>query len=136
MLQSYSLRPSLQMLEAWLKHRPIGGGSVTVTYFAPYTSAPTILQQYTSPRNLVIATVLAGLAADVQAIVTHDFQLSPAEITLNYPLVTLTPLDGNDITSPWFEVSQNPNFTVLGKGSTAVGSLTKVIIQRPGSQAR
>jgi hypothetical protein len=133
---SYLKRPTLRQIEEWLKVRKIGGGAVTVAYQAPYTTAPTILQQYTSPRSLVIATVLAGLAADVQAIVTHDFQLSAAEITLNYPVVVLTPLDGNAITSPWFEVSQNPNYTVLGKGTTAAGSLTKVSIFRPATQIR
>jgi hypothetical protein len=130
------MRYTHEQLRVWLKTRPIRGGAVTVTYFAPYTAAPTILQQYTSPRSLVIATVLAGLAADVQAIITHDFQLSAAEITLNYPVVVLTPLDGNAITSPWFEVSQNSNYTVLGKGSTAAGSLTKVSIFRPATQIR
>lgn len=133
---SYRRRPTLQLLEEWLRVRKIGGGAVTVAYQAPYTTAPTTFQQYTSPRNLVIATVLAGLAADVQAIITHDFNLSAAEITLNYPVVVLTPLDGNAITSPWFEVSQNPNYTVLGKGTTAVGALTKVAIMRPATQVR
>jgi hypothetical protein len=133
---SYLYRPTLQRLESWLKTHKIGGGVVTVAYQAPYTTAPTTLQQYTSPRSLVIATVLAGLAADVQAIITHDFNLSAAEITLNYPVVVLTPLDGNAITSPWFEASQNPNYTVLGKGTTAVGSLTKVSIMRPATQVR
>lgn len=133
---SYHFRPTLQQLGAWLKRHAIRGGAVTVAYFAPYTTAPTILQQYTSPRSLVIATVLAGLAADVQAIITHDFQLSASELSLNYPVVILTPLDGNAITSPWFEVSQNANYTVLGKGSTAVGALTKVSIMRPASQIR
>jgi hypothetical protein len=133
---SYFKRPSLQHLKDWLAVRKIAGGTVTVAYQAPYTAAPTIFQQYTSPRSLVIATVLAGAASDVLAIITHDFQLSAAEITLNYPVVVLTPLDGNAITSPWFEVSQNPNYTVLGKGSTAVGALTKVSILRPASQIR
>jgi hypothetical protein len=72
----------------------------------------------------------------VLAIITHDFQLTPTELSLNYPVVILTPLDGNEITSPWFEVSQHPDYTVLGKGTTAVGALTKVAIMRPASQIR
>lgn len=110
--------------------------SVTVIYKAPYTTAPTKVQQHYSPRNLVIATVQASAAGDVQAIITHDFGLSAAELALGYPLVSITPEDGNAITSPWFEISQHANFTVLGKGTTAAGALSKVAIQRPASQVR
>jgi hypothetical protein len=134
--KSYTHRPTLGELREWLKTHTIAGGVVAVAYFAPYTTAPTIFQQYTSPRSLVIATVLAGAASDVLAIITHDFQLTPTELSLNYPVVILTPLDGNAITSPWFEVSQHPDYTVLGKGTTAVGALTKVAIMRPASQIR
>lgn len=110
--------------------------TVTLKYLAPYTSAPTAAQQRSSPRNLVIATVLAGAAGDALQIITHNFGLAAAEITLGYPVVTLTPEDGNAITSPWFEISENPNYTVLGKGTTAAGALTKVAISRPPTQVR
>lgn len=110
--------------------------SVTVTYKAPYTTAPTTAQQHYTPKNLVIATVAASVAGDTQAIITHNFGLSAAELALDYPLVAITPQDGNEITSPWFEISQAPNFTVLGKGTTATGGTVKVAIQRPASQIR
>lgn len=129
-------RPSMEQLAAWLKTHKIAGGSVTVTYKAPYTSAPTAVQQHYTPKNLVIATVSASLAADTQAIITHNFGLSAAELLLDYPLVAITPQDGNEITSPWFEVSQASNYTVLGKGTTAAGGTVKVAIQRPASQIR
>lgn len=129
-------RPSLRFLDEWLKIRKIAGGTVTVTYKAPYTTAPTLVQQHYKPSNLVIATVSSNSAADTQAIVTHDFGLSAAELLLDYPLVQLTPLDGNEITSPWFEVSQASDYTVLGKGTTAAGGAVKVAIQRPASIIR
>jgi hypothetical protein len=110
--------------------------SVTVTYKAPYTTAPTKVQQHYHPKSLVIATVAAGASSDALAIITHDFGLSAAELALDYPVVTITPLDGDDITSPWFEVSQNPNYTVLGKGTVAQGGAVKVAISRPPTSIR
>ena len=104
--------------------------AVTVSYKAPYASAPTALQQHNSPRNTIIATVAAGLAADAQAIVTHNFGLTNAQITSGYPVVILTPQDGNEITSPWYETSQHANYTVLGKGTTAAGGTIKAEIMR------
>jgi hypothetical protein len=110
--------------------------TVTVTYRAPYTTAPTKVQQHYTPKNTVIATVQAGSAGDTQAIVTHDFGLSNAEITQGFPLVLITPEDGNAITSPWFEISQASDYTILGKGTTAAGALSKVAIMRPATITR
>jgi len=110
--------------------------SVTLTYRAPYSSAPTLVQQHYKPKNLVIATVLAGAASDAQVIITHDFGLTSQDLAMGYPLVTITPEDGNSITSPWFEASQAHDYTVLGKSTVDVGGQVKVGISRPPTSIR
>jgi hypothetical protein len=103
---------------------------VTVTYSAPYSTPPTLVQQHYTPNNKVIATVSASSSSDAQAIITHDFGFSAAELALGYPAtVTITPDDGNEITSPWFVASQAPNYTVLGKGTTAAGGKVTVYLE-------
>jgi len=112
-------------------------GTVTITYLWPYTVAPTAAQmQGANPNYTVIATVSASAAADTSAVITHDFGLTAAEITQGFPVVTLVPQDGNEITSAWFEASENPNYTILQKGTVAAGGTQKVVIQRPHTIGR
>jgi|SRR5579871_3536033 len=110
--------------------------AVTITYLAPYTTAPTRNQMIGKPNNTVVATVQASAAADTSAVITHDMNISAADITQGFPIVTIVPQDGNEITSPWFEASENPNYTVLQKGTVAASGLAKVFIQRPFSPTR
>jgi hypothetical protein len=103
--------------------------AVTVSYKSPYTSAPTLVQQHYTPQNQVIATVVAGLASDTVAIITHDFGLTAAELLLGYPSVQITRIaDEGQQTSPWWESSENPNYTVLEKNATSAGVAVKVVI--------
>lgn len=78
----------------------------------------------------VIATVAAGAAADTSALITHAFALPNADISQGFPVVTLTPLDSNSITSPWFVASQNPNYTVLQKNTVDTTGTVQVTIDR------
>ena len=111
-------------------------GVVTITFLFPYTTAPTAAQQAAVPHSTVVATVVAGAASDTSAVITHNFNLSAAEITQGFPTVILQPQDSNEITSPWFEASENPNYTVLQKNTTAAGGTEKVTIMRPPTNTR
>src|SRR5271156_57976 len=107
-------------------------GAVTITYLYPGTVAPPAIPS-PLPQNTVIATVSASAAADTSAVITHQFALANSEITQGFPQVSIVAQDSNEITSPWFEASENPNYTVLQKGTVAAGGVAKVFIQRPHS---
>ena len=108
-------------------------GAITVTYLFPYTSAPTAAQQAAALHSTVVATIASSAAADTQAIVTHNFNMATADITHGFPTPILTPQDNNEITSAWFEVSENPNYSVFGKGVLTASGTQKVTILRPTS---
>jgi hypothetical protein len=105
---------------------PLGGGNV----------APTVAQMILTEYSTVVATVSASAAGDTSAIITHDFGLPASDISAGFPQLTLVPQDASEITSSWFELSENPNFTILGKGTVAAGGAVKVFIQRPHSIVR
>lgn len=111
-------------------------GAVTISYLSPYTTAPTVNQMLGTPNSTVVATVVASAAADTSAVITHDFGLANSEITQGFPTVVISPLADPEITSGWWEASQNPNYTVLQKNTTAAGVLTKVTITRPSTLVR
>lgn len=110
--------------------------AVTTTYLYPQTAAPTGAQMNVNRKNTLVATVLAGAAADTSAIITHAFNLTAAEITQGFPTVVLTAQDGNQITSPWYLASQNPNYTILQKGTVAAGGQVIATISRPHTIVR
>jgi hypothetical protein len=109
-------------------------GAVTINYLYPVTAVGSLPNP--NPQCLVIATVQASAAADTSAVITHNFNYAPGEITSGFPMVVIVPQDGNEITSPWYEASENPNFTVLQKSTTAAGGLAKVFVDRRWSGAR
>jgi len=108
-------------------------GAVTISYLYPTTVAPTLAQMQNF--NMVIATVASTSTADTSAVITHDFALTAAEISQGFPEVEWIPQDQSEITSSWFELSENPNFTILGKGTTAGGTI-KVFLKRPHTIVR
>lgn len=108
-------------------------GAVAISYLFPYTTAPTVAQMQGTPNCTVVATVAASAAADTSAVITHDFGLSAGEITQGFPKVLIVPQADPEISSSWWEASQNPNYTVLQKNTTAAGVLSKVFIERPHS---
>jgi len=120
------------IVQCWTAFSLIGG-AVTISYLYPITTGPPTGSQVT---NMVIATVVGSAAGDTSAVITHNFGLAAGEITQGFPRVVIEGQDGNSITSPWFELSENPNYTVLGKGTVAAGGTVKVTIDRPHSIVR
>lgn len=102
--------------------------AVTITYLYPRTAAPSAGQT----ANMVIATVSASAAADTSAIITHAMSLAASEITQGFPRTVIVP-QADQTTSPWFEASQNPNFTILQKSTAGAGGAVKVIIDEPNT---
>lgn len=142
---------------AWLQHAPTLkdillaaltwvpiAGAVTITYLYPTNNgplaggnvAPTQVQigQPTARRfNTVIATVVATAAGDTSAVITHNFQLTNSEISQGFPRVIINPLSDTFGTSAiWFQASQNPNFTILQKGTLGTGPTSGVEVQLAG----
>jgi hypothetical protein len=117
------------------RRRAYERGAVTINFLYPFTTAPTTGQMINTPYNTVIATVVASAAADTSAVITHDFGLPASDITQGFPQLTIVP-QGDETTSPWYEASENPNYTVLQKNTLGAGPTVKVFVQRPHSIAR
>jgi hypothetical protein len=107
--------------------------ALTYNYLYPVvgTTPPTLAQA--ANANTVVVTVSASAAGDTSAAVTHNFNFSNADISAGFPMLIFADQDGSEITSSWFELSEQANYTVLGKGSLAVGGSIKVFITRPHS---
>lgn len=62
-------------------------GAVTVTYAYPVagTVAPTVAQA--AAENMLTATVVIGADTDTTALVTHNWQLTTAQLANNWPIV-------------------------------------------------
>ena len=102
---------------------PLAGGNV----------APTQVQMgdpKAAKFNTVIATISASAASDTSALITHNFQLTASEISQGFPRVVLIPL-ADETSSPWFEASQNPNFSIFQKNTLNAGAAYRVMISRP-----
>lgn len=110
-------------------------GAVTINFLYPFTVAPTSAQMINTPYNTVIATVSASAAGDTSAVITHDFGLPTSDISSGFPQLTIVP-QSDETTSPWYEASENPNYTVLQKNTLGVGATAKVFVQRPHSIVR
>lgn len=113
--------------------------AVGVTYLRPATGATAPTQKQVQRQSTVVA-VLAGTALnDTQVFVSHDFNLPASDISQGFPTVDFEPLDPSAYTAQWFEASQAPNFTMLGK-TVSVGNLAgnqlKVTITRPNTLVR
>jgi propanediol dehydratase large subunit len=106
--------------------------AVTITYLYPSASVPTTR----TPGNMVVATIQASAALDTSAVITHQFNFGPDALSSGFPMMVLVPQDGNEITSAWYEASENPNYTILQKNTTAAGGLEKVFLSRPNSLTR
>ena len=117
--------------------------AVTITYlyptnFGPLAGgnvAPTAVQmgpELSAKYNEVIATVLATAAGDTSAVITHMFALTNSEITQGFPELNIL-LTTNDQSQPW-ELSENPNYTILGLPGLVGG--VRVFIKRPNTLVR
>lgn len=88
-----------------------------------------------SKINTVVATIVATSATDTSALVTHAFNLPAADITSGFAEAVITH-QGDPTTSPWFEASQNPNFSIFQKNTLGIGAQAKVFIHRPHTIVR
>lgn len=88
-----------------------------INYLWPTLGAPP-----TANVALKVSTVSATLSptnsGDNSQIITHAFNLSNAQITQGWPKVFFEPLDSLAQGSNWYVLSQNPNFTIVGRGAT------------------
>jgi hypothetical protein len=113
--------------------------AVTVAYLYPSAGAvPTAA--IAAAVTTVIATILPTSSTDASATITHNWGLPASDITSGFPLVSFQPLDNIGAAQGlWFVVSQNPNYTVLGKntsqGTDSVAQV-QVNITRPHTYVR
>lgn len=106
--------------------------AVTTSNLYPIAgSAPTAAQALLV--NMVIATVQGGAAGDTSAVITHNFGLPASDISFGLPEVEVLQ-QANELTQGIWELSENPNYTVLGLAGV-VGPV-KVFIKRPHSIVR
>jgi len=115
-------------------------GAVTVTYrnVGSGTTPPTAIAA--RRVNSVVATIAASADADAAAIVTHNMNLSAADLAAGWPTVLFEPLSTQFQTSRWFAVSHDPNYVGLVKGNAAgggaAGEQLKVTVARPHTIVR
>lgn len=102
---------------------PLGGGNVAPTQ---QQMGPPTARKF----NTVIATVSASAAGDTSAVITHNFQMTNAEISEGFPTPIIV-FQTDETSSPWYEASENPNYTVLQKNTLSAGATAKVAIRTP-----
>ncbi len=112
--------------------------AVTITYLwegqgVATTNPPTQAQAF--KISTVVATIVAGAAGDTSAVVTHDFNLPASDMSAGFPESNMVP-QGDETTSPWWEASTNPNYTVYQKNTLGVGPTYKIFIHRPHTLVR
>src|SRR5271170_7099334 len=114
--------------------------AVTVNYLYPVAGATAPTAAQASVVATVIATILPTSSTDASATITHNWGLPAADITSGFPLVSFQPSDliGANA-SNFFVISQNPNYTVVGKNASAGTdsvAQVQVNITRPHSYVR
>jgi len=93
--------------------------------------------------NSVKVAVFPASSADTQLNLTHNLQISSADLADGYPNVGFEALDSTFAASGWFQVqgAQNPNYSVLQRGTATTAGVDTtnqcyVNIQRPHSLVR
>lgn len=113
--------------------------TVTLNYLYPVAGATPPTAAQAAVVSTVIATVLPTSSTDATQIVTHNFNLPASDITAGFPTVSFQALDLIGAINNWFVISQNPNYTVLGKNASAGTdsvAQVQVNITRPHSMVR
>lgn len=113
--------------------------AVTVTYEYPVAGlvAPTALQS----ANLVIATIIKALDADIAATITHNFGLTAAQLAAGFPIIEITPILQVDAKLSDFTVNaagaNDVSFIMTAAGGSGnVAAQVRVSIERPHSIGR
>jgi len=113
--------------------------AVTVTYTYPVAgaTAPTAAEMLNA--NTVRAGIIATADGDVAATVTHNMNISVADLAAGQPEVILTPTLSQALTalSGWTVTTKTTNAITLTKlgstGSGNAGNQLDVVIRRPHS---
>ena len=104
--------------------------AVTINYLYPVAGG--VPPNPNEESNLIIATVTASAGTDTSAALTHFFALPASDISIGFPQIHIENEASQTIGAP-FELSENPNFTVLGL--QGIGSW-KVFVDRVHSITR
>lgn len=111
--------------------------AVVVTYLTPVAgiTAPTTAQA--SQADTVVADIVASADADVTATVTHNMQISAADLAAGFPLVSIIPTLSQALAalSSWSVTTIATNTVVLTKLATAgsgnAAAQLRVTVLRP-----
>ena len=109
--------------------------AVTVNYRYPVTGivAPTALQS----KSTVVAAIIATLNGDTDAVITHNFGLSAAELALGWPEVIITPMQqAIGAASGWACTAYAADTVTVTKSGAAGGDAAEqvmVVVRRPHS---
>jgi fructose-1,6-bisphosphatase/inositol monophosphatase family enzyme len=111
--------------------------SVTVTYTWPVSgiTAPTLAQMQNF--NAVVAEIAATADGDTTAVVTHNFNLSAADLAALFPFVKMVQAGATAILSGWYlnlaaATADSLTFTkATTGGSGAAGTQLVVQLTRP-----
>jgi hypothetical protein len=113
--------------------------AVSVNYRRPVFGVTPPTQLQTQRLSTVVAVLAGTAAADSQAIITHNLNMSNADISQGFPTLDWEPLDTTFYAANWFEASQSNNFVVLQKGAgvgATANNQAKVTISRPNTTVR
>lgn len=114
--------------------------AVTITYKNIGSGSTPPTQIEAQHVNSVVATITATADADAAAVITHDLNLSAADIASGWPSVLFEKISAMAQTSDWFIASYDPNYIGLVKRNAAGGGNAnpqlKVTISRPHTIVR
>lgn len=106
--------------------------AMTVTYEHPVAGlVPPVA--VTESKDLVVATVGVGLAADTDAVIVHNLGLAAADLAAGHPEVVLEPLTAAARASLWYVSAKTANnITVTKAGGVGAGAAQlRAHISRP-----
>jgi hypothetical protein len=93
--------------------------------------------------NSVKVAVYPASSADTQLNLTHNLQMSSADLADGWPNIGFEPLDALAAASGWFQVqgAQNPNYSVVQRGTATTAGVDTtnqlyINIQRPHTIVR
>lgn len=95
--------------------------AATVSYIRPNGTNPPTQRQVQRQCTVIVLVSFTSLT-DTQLFVTHNLNLPASDISQGFPNLFYQPLDPSFYAAQWFQVSQNPNFVMLGK-TVSVGAL-------------
>lgn len=109
--------------------------AVTVTYEYPVAGLvpPTAVVQ---AKNMVVANIIATANGDTDAVVTHNLNLSAADLASGKPMVTLERIDAAARASLWVITALAADTVTVTKSGAAGGAVPaqlRVTVRRPHS---